>query len=211
MDDKFFARISISFNNRKSEKSIGPRELLSEKLDMIPGSNSLTVVNNSGTTVYAGLVRKGIAPASDVTAIEKGLRMKVDYVNTRLEPIDHRKLMMGTGFLMVVRVTNTGFSRVDDIALTRMVPPGWEIRNIRLHEADYGIRESASDYTDIRDDRVYNYFSLGKGETKTFVLLLNAAYKGEYFQPAIWCEAMYTEDCHARHPGGRVTVTGDQN
>lgn len=210
-DDKSPARISISFNNRKSEKSIGPRELLSEKLDMIPGSNSLTVVNNSGTTVYAGLVRKGIAPASDVTAIEKGLRMKVDYVNTRLEPIDHRKLMMGTGFLMVVRVTNTGFSRVDDIALTRMVPPGWEIRNIRLHEADYGIRESASDYTDIRDDRVYNYFSLGKGETKTFVLLLNAAYKGEYFQPAIWCEAMYTEDCHARHPGGRVTVTGDQN
>lgn len=210
-DDKSSARVSISFNNRKYEKTIDPRELFSESLDMIPGSNSLTVDNHSGTPVYATLVRKGIAPATDATAIEKGLSLKVDYVNTRLEPVDHRNLVAGTGFLMVTRVTNTGFSRVDDIALTRMIPSGWEIRNTRLHEADYGIRESASDHTDIRDDRVYNYFSLGKGETKTFVLILNAAYKGEYFQPAIWCEAMYTEDCHARHPGGRVTVTGDQN
>jgi len=111
--------------------------------------------------------------------------------------------------MMVVNVTNNTFSEVNNIALTTMVPSGWEIRNTRLFEARYGIKQSAYDYTDIRDDRVNTYFTLGRDETKTFVLVLNAAYKGEYYQPAIWCEAMYTENCYARYPGTRVTVTGE--
>ncbi len=52
------------------------------------------------------------------------------------------------------------------------------------------------------------YFSLDAGETKTFVLVLNAGYKGEFYQPSVWCEAMYTENCYARVPGKRVSVTG---
>jgi len=126
-----------------------------------------------------------------------------------MNTIDHKSLKMGTDFMMVVNVTNNTFSEVNNIALTTMVPSGWEIRNTRLFEARYGIKQSAYDYTDIRDDRVNTYFTLGRDETKTFVLVLNAAYKGEYYQPAIWCEAMYTENCYARYPGTRVTVTGE--
>ena len=43
---------------------------------------------------------------------------------------------------MVVKVTNNTFSSVDNIALTEMVPSGWEIQNTRLFEANYGIKES---------------------------------------------------------------------
>jgi hypothetical protein len=89
-----------------------------------------------------------------------------------------------------------------------MVPSGWEIQNTRLFEANYGIKESTYDYRDYRDDRVYSYFSLTTGQTKTFVLILNAAYKGEFFQPSIWCEAMYTPNCYAGSPGTPVKVTG---
>jgi hypothetical protein len=74
----------------------------------------------------------------------------------------------------------------------------------------FGIKESAFDYRDFRDDRVYTYFSLNRGETKTFVVILNAAYKGEYFQPALWCEAMYRENCYSGIPGKTVTVTGQK-
>ena len=102
----------------------------------------------------------------------------------KLKPVDQKNLEQGTDFMMVVKVTNNTFTTVDNIALTQMVPSGWEIQNTRLFEADYGIKESTFDYRDFRDDRVNTYFSLGKGETKTFVLILNAAYKGE-FLPAI--------------------------
>ena len=204
-------KISISYNGNKTDKTIGSKELIAENLDLSGSNNSLTVTNNSEAPVYATLVRKGTPLLSDVTAAEKGLSMKVSYVNMDMNNIDHKSLTMGTDFMMVVKVTNNTFTRVNDIALTRMVPSGWEIRNTRLFDAQYGIKESTSDYTDIRDDRVNTYFSLGQGETKTFVLILNAAYKGEFYQPSIWCEAMYTENCYARYPGGRVTVTGEKN
>jgi hypothetical protein len=209
--DNVAAKISISYNGKKTDKTIGSKELIAENLDLSENNNSLTVTNNSEVPVYATLVRKGIPLLSDVTPAEKGLSMKVSYINMDMNNIDHKSLTLGTDFMMVVKVTNNTFSRVNDIALTRMVPSGWEIRNTRLFDAQYGIKESTSDYTDIRDDRVNTYFSLGQGETKTFVLILNASYKGEFYQPSIWCEAMYTENCYARYPGGRVTVTGEKN
>jgi uncharacterized protein YfaS (alpha-2-macroglobulin family) len=134
--------------------------------------------------------------------------MKVDYVNMDLNPVDQKNLVQGTDFMMVVKVSNNSFSKVENIALTEMVPSGWEIRNTRLFEADWGIRESTFDYRDFRDDRVNTYFGLGQGETKTFVLILNAAYKGDFFQPSVWCEAMYTENYYSRIPGTQVRVTG---
>ncbi len=125
-----------------------------------------------------------------------------------MKPVDQKNLVQGSDFMMVAKVTNVTFSRVENIALTQMVPSGWEIQNTRLFEANYGIKESTFDYRDFRDDRVNTYFGLNQGETKTFVLILNAAYKGEFYQPSVWCEAMYTENCYSRVPGNKVIVTG---
>ncbi|NMC40044.1 MAG: hypothetical protein GYA43_02545, partial [Bacteroidales bacterium] len=102
--------------------------------------------------------------------------------------------------------TSRVYNRVENIALTQMVPPGWEIQNTRLFEAAGQVTESTFDYRDYRDDRVYTYFSLNSGETKTFVLMLNASYRGEYYQPAILCEGMYTGSLFSRIPGKMVSV-----
>ncbi len=173
-------------------------------------NNTLTVGNNSDKPVYVTLTRKGIPLVTDVAREDKGLSMKIDYTDMSLKPLDQKNMEQGTDFMMIVKVTNNTFSNVDNIALTEMVPAGWEIQNTRLFEADYGIKESESDYRDFRDDRVNTFFSLRQGETKTFVLILNAAYKGEFFQPSIWCEAMYRPDCYSRYPGGTVKVTGQK-
>jgi len=135
--------------------------------------------------------------------------MKVDYFDMNLKPVVHTNLEQGTDFMMVVKVTNNTFSKVENIAHTQMVPSGWEIRNSRLFEANFGIKEGAFTYRDIRDDRVNTYFTLLQGETKSFVMVLNAAYKGEYYQPSVWCEAMYTPNCYARIPGNKIRVTGE--
>jgi uncharacterized protein YfaS (alpha-2-macroglobulin family) len=172
------------------------------------GTNTLFAENTSDKSLYLNLVRKGVPLVSDLSVSDKGLSLQINYMNTEMKSVDHRNLVQGTDFMMVAKVKNTTFSRVDNIALTQMVPSGWEIQNTRLFEANYGIRESAFDYRDFRDDRVNTYFSLSQGETKTFVLILNAAYKGEFYQPSIWCEAMYTENCYSRVSGNRVIVTG---
>jgi len=87
------------------------------------------------------------------------------------------------------------------------VPSGWEIQNTRLFETATAQRESGYDYRDFRDDRVYTYFSLKPGETKKFIILLTASYRGIYTMPAVVCEAMYDDGVRARKPGHDVTVT----
>jgi uncharacterized protein YfaS (alpha-2-macroglobulin family) len=66
------------------------------------------------------------------------------------------------------------------------------------------------EYQDIRDDRVYSYFGLDRGESKTFVVLLNATYQGRFYLPAVYCEAMYDNDIHATRSGTWVTVARQQ-
>lgn len=209
-DNTGTAKFNITYNGSRSELSAGPNKIVVRNLQVKQGTNNLLVENISEKPLYLNLVRKGVPLVADMSAADKGLIMKIEYLDTGLRPVNHSNLVQGTDFMMVAQVTNISFDRVDNIALTQMVPSGWEIRNTRLFEASYGIKESTYDYRDFRDDRVNTYFSLNQGETKTFVLILNAAYKGEFYQPSIWCEAMYTENCYSRVPGNRVTVTGQK-
>jgi len=204
------SKIKISLNGGKSDQIIQTKQLWSKDIMMIDGDNSLTIENSSEKPLYVTLTRKGVPLISDKIRDEKGLNMKIDYVNMDLKAVDQKNLQQGSDFMMMVKVSNNTFTRVDNIALTEMVPSGWEIQNTRLFEANYGLKESAYDYRDIRDDRVNTYFSLNRGESKTFVLILNAAYKGEFYQPSIWCEAMYIANCYSRYPGNTVKVTGQK-
>ncbi len=202
------AKIKLSFNGEKSDQIIQSTAIWSKDIKLIVGDNAIVVENSSEKPLYITLTKKGIPLVSDQLREDKGLNMKIDYVDMSLKPIDQKNLKQGTDFMMIVKVTNNTFSMVENIALTQMVPSGWEIQNTRLFEADYGIKESAFDYRDFRDDRVNTYFNLTQGQTKTFVLILNAAYKGEYYQPSVWCEAMYIANCFSRYPGNPVKVTG---
>ena len=209
-DNSSIIKVKIDLNNEKSENTIGAKQVFKKSLKMISGTNNLSVENGSAKTIYITLSRKGIPLVSDVARAEKGLTMKTEYVTLDLKPIDPKSLQQGTDFLMVVKVTNGTFTYAENLALTQMVPSGWEIQNTRLFEAKYGIRESSYDYRDFRDDRVNTYFSLTQGETKTFVLILNAAYKGEFLHPSVWCEAMYNPNCYSRIPGFKTIITGQK-
>lgn len=61
-------------------------------------------------------------------------------------------------------------------------------------------------YQDIRDDRVYTYFNLMRGERKTFVVQLNAAYAGRYYLPGYYCEAMYDNSVSAMKKGQWIEI-----
>jgi uncharacterized protein YfaS (alpha-2-macroglobulin family) len=68
------------------------------------------------------------------------------------------------------------------------------------------VQDSVFDYQDVRDDRVYTYFNLRQGESKTFHLLLNASYLGKFYLPSVRAEAMYDDTISALVPGRWVEV-----
>ncbi len=196
----------IDFNGKSGKHSSEKGAILKE---FIPAeSNNLSVNNESDIPVFVTFTEQGVPLVSDNTVVENNLSMKVDYLDMSGNTIDISTLKQGTGLMMVVSVTNNTFRNINNYALTQMVPSGWEIQNTRLFEANLGIKEGAYDYRDFRDDRVYTYFSLRQGETKKFIVVATASYRGTYSLPAVVCEAMYDDGIRARRPGREVVVTG---
>ena len=108
--------------------------------------------------------------------------------------------------MAVVRVSNTSAEDVGSCALTFQVPSGWEIRNTRLYNQTAASGEDPYEYRDFRDDKACTYFSLKKGQSKTFTLLLNASYLGKFYFPNIQVEAMYDKNYLSVIPGMWVEV-----
>ncbi len=102
-------------------------------------------------------------------------------------------------------MSNYSARNLENIALTHIVPSGWEIHNARLAGEEI-TSATEIDYQDIRDDRIYTYFGLKAGESKELKATFNAAYLGKYYLPGISVEAMYDASKYARTKGQWVQV-----
>jgi alpha-2-macroglobulin len=153
------------------------------------------------------LILEGIPAKGDTSSAENSLMVDVIYKDMDGKLLDPINLPQGTDFMAEVTVVNPGLrGNYQEMALTQIFPSGWEIHNTRFDETQAFYQKDKPDYLDIRDDRVYTYFGLRANQRKTFRMLLNASYAGEYYLPTIYCEAMYDNSINARKPGKWVNV-----
>lgn len=173
-------------------------------------SGNLMVHNNGKNKLYVRLIQKGQpVTGEDIKPIDNPsiLQMRIAYFDLNGKTIDPTTLKQGTDFVAQVSVKNPGNrGRYDNMALSEIFPSGWEILNTRLMDNDEAFKSSESDYRDIRDDRVYTYFSLPEHKEVTYFVMLNAAYLGKFYQPPFYCEAMYEHSISALAKGKWVTV-----
>ena len=139
--------------------------------------------------------------------MSNNLRIEVKYTDLNGSPISVENIKQGTDFMAMIVVSNTsGTTDYSNLALTHIIPSGWEIYNDRIMVPEV---ISTQNYTfqDIRDDRVLTYFDLQRGESKKFIIRIQATYAGNFVLPAIQCEAMYDSSAQARTKAGRTTVS----
>ncbi|MEJ2109347.1 MAG: MG2 domain-containing protein, partial [Acidobacteriota bacterium] len=167
---------------------------------------TLTLENNGDITFYARIIRQGVPRPGTEKASQENMALDVKYYTLDNKPLDPTELEQGLDFIAEVTVTNTGYQgEYKEVALTHMVPSGWEIRNLRMVPTAR-FENSEFEYQDIRDDRVYTYFDIPQGRNKVFYLLLNSSYLGRFYLPSISAEAMYDATINARVPGYWITV-----
>lgn len=169
-------------------------------------SGKLIITNTGSTTLYSRFIMQGTPAMGAEKASENGLSMSVTFLDSTGNVLNPEKILQGTDFTTHVTIQNTGHEGTyEAVALSEIFPSGWEIRNMRLDPTiDSG--NHPFDYQDIRDDRVYTYFNIGQGESRTYVVLLNAAYCGKFYLPLFKAEAMYDGTIHAQVPGKWVEV-----
>ena len=184
----------------KSGKSIANRDLVVQS-----GSNSVTLKNNKDNTLYVRLLNSGILPVGQEQQVQSNLYANMVFKDRKGAVIHVTKINQGTEFVAEITIRNLKNERVENVALTQILPSGFEIVNTRF--TDYGDAvNNTADYIDIRDDRTNFYFGMKANETKTFRVLLNASYLGNYYLPGLQCEAMYDRTFLARTKGFWVEV-----
>jgi uncharacterized protein YfaS (alpha-2-macroglobulin family) len=174
-------------------------------------SGSIKVSNPSDQMLFVSLSQSGVPLESNSVNVEDDLRMSIVYRDMKGNPISVQSLKQGTDFKALVTVSHPGTrSSYQEMALNQIFPSGWQIVNTRVADAGNGVaRNTEFKFQDIRDDRVYTYFDLSRGKSKTFEILLNATFAGKYYQPAVFCAPMYDESIQATKPGRWVEVVAE--
>ncbi|HRZ96300.1 MAG TPA: MG2 domain-containing protein [Paludibacter sp.] len=170
--------------------------------------NRVSVVNNSKQTQYVRVTLQGIPLMNEKEGESQNLELSVRYFDMKGAVLNPSSIKQGTQFYANIVVQHPGV-RLDynDMALSQLFPSGWEILNTRMDEiVSAKLNTDQPDYQDIRDDRVYMYFDIAKGKTKTFRVLLQAAYLGKFYLPSVQCEAMYDNTIRAYTKGQWVEV-----
>lgn len=169
------------------------------------------VTNKGNGVLFARITLTGIPEPGNEVAKENDLRINVLYTDMNDNPIEVSNLVQGTDFKAIVTVTNPGnLDYYKDLALSQVFPSGWEIHNSRMDQTGSADDSGVPTYQDFRDDRVYTYFDLARASSKKFTILLNAAYLGRFYLPAVSCEAMYDNRISASKPGQWVEVVNGQ-
>ncbi len=170
------------------------------------GKTDVMVENTGSFPVYARMFCRGI-PLVDVSGEDqRNLFISAHFTGRDGKPVDPSNLPQGSDLFLNLSVSHPGIrGTYKDMALTTIFPSGWEILNSRLSDIPENLNRRF-DYQDIRDDRVYTYFSLKTGETIPVRIALHAAYEGRYFLPAVVAEGMYDNSVYARIPGQWVKV-----
>ncbi len=201
-------RFDYVLNKGKTIATESKTPLLQEDIDIdAKGSSDISLKNTSSGILFVRLILEGTPLRGQENPEESNLKLSVVYQDKEGKTIDPTTMEQGTDFVAEVTVSNPGYKGLyKDMALTQIFPSGWEIHNARMEGLDDFYQSSKPDYQDIRDDRVYTYFDLRANEKKTFRIMLNATYAGEYYLPATSCEAMYDNSISAATSGRTVNV-----
>ena len=205
-----------TWNDKQQPAVKSAKAVFEKEIATTPKSGMIAVKNQGKGALSVDLITRTQLLNDTLPAISDNLRMDIRYANLNGTPISVNDIIQGTDFMAITSISNiSGASDYTNLALTHIIPSGWEIYNERMvaPETESGAADGSGksvskyNYLDIRDDRVLTYFNLRRGETKVFTVRLQATYAGNFILPAVQCEAMYDVNVQARSKAGRTTVS----
>ena len=210
-DDKQFFKASYRLGEAGAAEIDSNKPVASTALSTTQQA-PLAITNTSGIRLYASVITNGVPETGDEQDLSKGLSLSTLYEDNKQDSAiawgslpNGSRIPQGTDIKVSVTVKNDSRDKADYLALTIPVAAGWEI----LNDLEQPKAESSYEYRDQRDDRVQYYFNLKKGEEKTFTLVANAAYLGQFYVPAVSVEAMYDGKLQARERGKWVHIVNE--
>ena len=135
----------------------------------LAGKQDIRIANKGLGSLFVSTTTRGKALPGEEEAAQSNLLINSSYSDMSGESIDIDNLQQGTDFIASIQIRNPGLmGEYENLALSLVVPSGWEIRNLRLFDQDNSLNKDPYVYQDIRDDRVNTFFMLGPNESRTY-------------------------------------------
>ncbi|MBN2215007.1 MAG: alpha-2-macroglobulin family protein [Bacteroidales bacterium] len=112
--------------------------------------------------------------------------------------------------LVEIAISSMTSQYVENVAITDILPAGFEIENPRLTELPSGMRypnrRSHAEYMDVRDDRI-NLFVTASPSVRYYYYLVRAVSPGVFQMGPVGADAMYNGEYHSYNGAGVIRIT----
>lgn len=133
---------------------------------------------------------------ADIPDVDENIKVRRKYY-TR-EGVLNNTNKFKQGDLVVCEISlSSGIRAVNNLAISDLVPAGFEIENPRLSEStslNWIKKTLYPEYMDVRDDRIVLFTGIGAGDTRKFYYMLRVVNAGKFRLAPIGAEAMYSPE-----------------
>ena len=154
-----------------------------QKFDINPYGKKVTLTMQGQGRIYYSIVIDGIRTDGKVKIEDKGLQVRREFFDRNGAGVNAGSLKQND-LVIVKLIVNSSIDRLENVAITDLLPGGFEIENPRVTEAaQYAFIKNAAtpQYMDIRDDRINFYTSFYSGSrVQTFYYMIRAVTPGEF-------------------------------
>jgi uncharacterized protein YfaS (alpha-2-macroglobulin family) len=181
-----------------------------QRFDIEPFGKTIVITARGEGRLYYSIIVNGIRADGKVAVEDRNLKIRRDYFDRNGTPASLASVKQND--LLVVRLTLTpSVELLENIAITDLLPAGFEIENPRITETtNYSFIKNPStpEFLDIRDDRVNLYTSFrGDMSPQRFFYMVRAVTAGTYRLAPVAAEAMYNGDYYSGYGQGVVKVS----
>jgi len=188
---------------------LSTQRVVSLQVESFDGPTEISVENHGDMPLRLRVANHAVPEYGEELAFDEGLSLEVEYTDGNGDLLDLSHVKAGTTLYARVRVQRIGGAQhLVRLALTQVVPSGWEISNARVSGLEASDNEGII-YQDIRDDRVLSYFDLRMGASQYVLGEMTAAYPGKFYLPPVYVEAMYDGELQAATRGRWIEIVMD--
>ncbi len=180
-----------------------------QKIDIQPFGKNVTITLKGTGRVYYSIVVEGIRTDGAVKIEDKNFRVRREFFNRFGSPVGLDGVKQND-LIIIKLTTETDIDRLENVAITDLLPAGFEIENPRLTEnSNYEFVRGAStpEYIDIRDDRINFYTSFYESRRQVFFYMVRAVTQGAFRYAPVVAEAMYDANYYSASGQALVRVT----
>lgn len=200
-----FAECDLTVGGKTSRIKLQARQ---KQID-IPVGSTISITSKSASPIFASLSVSGVPMEDRIVTESKGIQIERRVYNEQGHLISPNQLIQSKPVWVVMKVNSQWQTSLDQLALSMLIPAGWEIVNTRLTGEPYPAwlgSVSNGTFADIRDDRINWFFNLASYSSQSFAVKVTPSFTGTFALPPVSVETMYSPDYFARIAGGVTKV-----